>query len=89
MRARLSLGPREAEVVREAIASWFVMREGEEWTARERQTADRLEKVDTAIIRALTPEATAPGTLTNCPLAGVHEHVFRGPHRFREWEPGT
>lgn len=29
------------------------------------------------------------GTLTNCPIEGVHEHVFRGPHRFREWEPGT
>ena len=29
------------------------------------------------------------GTETNCPLEGVHEHPFRGPHRFREWEPGT
>ena len=36
--------------------------------------------------------AAAPvpsGTETNCPIEGVHEHAFRGPHRFREWEPGT
>jgi len=25
------------------------------------------------------------GTVTECPLKGVHEHVFRGPHGFREW----
>ena len=35
------------------------------------------------------PATPAPldGTLTECPLKGVHEHAFRGPHRFREWEP--
>jgi hypothetical protein len=41
---------------------------------------------------AATP-APAPldveGTLTACPLVGVHAHSFRGPHRFREWEPGS
>ena len=27
------------------------------------------------------------GTLTRCSIEGVHEHAFRGPHRFREWDP--
>jgi hypothetical protein len=31
--------------------------------------------------------AEAGGTLTRCPVVGVHEHAFRGPHRFREWDP--
>jgi hypothetical protein len=30
---------------------------------------------------------TGAGTMTECPLEGVHEHAFRGPHRFREWYP--
>jgi hypothetical protein len=34
-------------------------------------------------------DGAGTGTETNCPLEGVHEHPFRGPHRFREWEPGT
>jgi hypothetical protein len=29
------------------------------------------------------------GTMTRCNIVGIHEHVFRGPHRFKEWEPGT
>jgi hypothetical protein len=27
------------------------------------------------------------GTMTWCPLPGVHEHAFRGPHKFKEWDP--
>jgi hypothetical protein len=30
-------------------------------------------------------QAVGSGTETYCPLVGVHEHAFRGPHRFREW----
>lgn len=34
------------------------------------------------------PSATEPvGIETRCPIVGVHEHAFRGPHRFQEWEP--
>lgn len=31
----------------------------------------------------------ADGTTTDCPLVGVHEHAFRGPHRFHEWDPAN
>lgn len=33
-------------------------------------------------------ESPSPDTTTHCPMHGVHEHAFRGPHVFREWEPG-
>jgi hypothetical protein len=36
-------------------------------------------------LRATHPEDD--GTDTWCPLPGVHEHAFRGPHHFREWDP--
>ena len=38
------------------------------------------------IIAALDAQPVG-GIETRCPLVGVHEHAFRGPHRFREWEP--
>ena len=31
--------------------------------------------------------AEGSGTTTECPLDGVHEHSFRGPHTFTEWYP--
>jgi hypothetical protein len=46
---------------------------------------------DTAqLIAALDAQPVGlDGTETHCPIEGVHTHAFRGPHRFREWEPGT
>ena len=48
---------------------------------------------DLDLARAALSEAAPPSGLdsteTRCSLEGVHEHAFRGPHRFREWEPGT
>jgi hypothetical protein len=33
------------------------------------------------------PREREGGTLCECSLVGVHVHSFRGPHRFREWDP--
>jgi hypothetical protein len=32
-------------------------------------------------------EGVGSGVQTDCPLEGVHNHSFRGPHTFREWYP--
>lgn len=45
--------------------------------------------VDNGINEAATGPRDEGGTLTRCALDGVHEHAFRGPHVFREWEPST
>lgn len=46
---------------------------------------------DAALAAAEAARAADPPALdvieTRCPLVGVHEHAFRGPHRFREWDP--
>jgi hypothetical protein len=44
---------------------------------------------EAALAKTPAPRTPDDGTLTNCPLDGVHEHAFRGPHTFREWDPGT
>jgi plasmid stabilization system protein ParE len=51
---------------------------------------DALEAVLAAL--AATPEQGPGldddgGVMTWCPLTGVHEHAFRGPHKFKEWDP--
>ena len=33
------------------------------------------------------PLGVGDGTTTDCPQTGVHNHPFRGPHRFTEWYP--
>ena len=35
------------------------------------------------------PDPLRGGSDLDCSLEGVHAHSFRGPHYFREWEPGT
>lgn len=51
-------------------------------------TLDRLRDFRAAIAAQSTPEPS--GTLTDCPIEGVHPHPFRGPHKFREWDdPAT
>lgn len=34
---------------------------------------------------ARAPRNDGDGTTTDCPQEGVHDHPFRGPHRFTEW----
>ena len=46
--------------------------------------SDTIDRMGWELDRLRQPDA---GTTTDCPLVGVHEHAFRGPHRFHEWEP--
>jgi hypothetical protein len=53
-------------------------------------TAESRERNAASLARLASPDDVAgSGTRTDCSLEGVHEHAFRGPHTFREWEPGT
>lgn len=53
-----------------------------------RPTAERIAAVLNAQVAERAAHAgTTGGTTTDCTLPGVHEHAFRGPHRFHEWDP--
>lgn len=57
-------------------ANWFLAH-GEAAAA----ALERLPKLEAALDKALS------GTFNDCTLHGPHEHAFRGPHYFREWDP--
>jgi hypothetical protein len=74
--------------VKELMGEWRALRFGlSEEEAAEAWAESIADHEDGCPALAATPAPETSGTTTDCPLVGVHEHAFRGPHRFREWDP--
>ncbi len=69
------LSPEEEASLRGSVA--WLQSKGKSWAGRH----------DILRLLATLDAERVGGTTTDCPLVGVHEHAFRGPHRFHEWDP--
>ena len=58
------------------------------FTANCRALGSEVERLNEALANCAEQlDISTSGTYNQCSMEGVHEHGFRGPHRFREWYP--